>query len=123
MILVDTSVWVDHLRQTKMRLLQILDEGDVLTHPMVIGELAVGNLRDRDVFLFRLQQLFRTVLATDAEVLTFIQRYRLFGLGFGYVDCHLLAATMLTSGATLWSRDLRLSTIANRMGLTDGQFG
>ncbi len=115
MILVDTSVWVDHLRQTNLRLLHILDEGIVLTHPMVIGELAVGNLRDRDVFLFRMQQLFRTVVATDVEVLTFIRRFRLFGLGIGYVDCHLLAAVMLTPGATIWSRDMRLSQVAARM--------
>ena len=123
MILVDTSIWVDHVRQANPRLILLLDRGDVLTHPMIIGELAVGNLPERDVFLTRLQRLFSTAVATDAEVLTFIQRNRLFGLGIGYVDCHLLAATMLTSGAILWSRDLRLSTIANRMGLTDGRFG
>ena len=123
MILVDTSIWVDHVRQANPRLILLLDRGDVLTHPMIIGELAVGNLPERDVFLTRLQRLFSTAVATDAEVLTFIQRNRLFGLGIGYVDCHLLAATMLTSGAILWSRDLRLSKIANRMGLTDGRFG
>ena len=117
MILVDTSVWVDHLRQANLTLIQLLDEGYVLTHPMVIGELAVGNIRERDVFLVRLQKLFRSAVATDDEVLRFITRFRLFGLGIGYIDCHLLAAAMLTPEAMLWSNDVRLSQVAERLGL------
>jgi predicted nucleic acid-binding protein len=116
-ILVDTSVWVDHLRQVNATLVQRLNDGLVLSHPMVVGELAVGNLRRRQPTLVELQELLSTEVATDAEVLAFIERFRLFGLGIGYVDCHLLAATMLTPGATIWTLDKRLSQTARQIGL------
>jgi predicted nucleic acid-binding protein len=120
-ILADTSVWIDHLRQVNVTLAHMLGEGVVLSHPMIIGELAVGNLPRRDSFLVELQELYSTEVASDAEVLAFIQRFRLFGLGIGYVDCHLLAATMLTPDATFWTIDRRLSRVAEQMGLaTEG---
>jgi predicted nucleic acid-binding protein len=118
MILVDTSVWVDHLRTDDKKLAQLLDAGTVLAHPFVTGELALGNLRQRDHVLSNLQDLPQASVATDQEVLHFIDRYGLFGLGIGYVDAHLLAATRLTEGASLWTRDQRLYAVAERLGLT-----
>lgn len=108
LILVDTSVWVDHLRTGNKVLANLLDSGTVLTHPFVIGELALGNLRRRESVLNALSDLPRAVIATDAEVLEFIHRHALFGHDIGYVDVHLLAAVRLTPGAALWTHDKRL---------------
>ncbi|ALA16196.1 MULTISPECIES: type II toxin-antitoxin system VapC family toxin [Chelatococcus] len=117
MILVDTSVWVDHLRTGEETLAALLDHGRVLTHPFVIGELALGFLRQRQAILPALQGLPHASLATDAEVLAFIDEHALAGLGIGYVDAHLLASTRLTAGSTLWSRDKRLARVAERLEL------
>ena len=117
MILVDTSVWVDHLRALDKTLAEYLDRGMVLAHPFVIGELALGNLRRRDVVLDALQDLPQSNVASDGEILHFINRYALSGLGVGYVDVHLLAAVRLTAGTVLWTRDRRLLGVAERLGL------
>ena len=117
MILVDTSVWVDHLRATNERLIGLLEAGMVLTHPFVIGELALGNLSQRETVLNALSDLPRASLATDAEILTFITRHALFGRGVGYVDVHLLAAARLTTGARLWTTDRRLTDAAVQLDL------
>jgi predicted nucleic acid-binding protein len=116
-ILVDTSIWVDHLRADDEAVAALLDAGRVLTHPFVIGELALGRLRQRRIILSALQNLSSASVATDAEVLMFIERNALAGLGIGYVDVHLLAATRLTAGSALWTRDKRLSGVAERLGL------
>jgi len=117
MILVDTAIWVDHFRVGNPRLVALLDGDQVLTHPFVIGELAVGNLRPRDAILRRLHRLLVTRVASDREVLEFIHQHRLYGLGIGYIDCHLLAAVRLTPGAWFWTRDKRLLDVAARLGL------
>lgn len=117
MILVDTSVWVDHLRVGDKALPGWLDAGMVLMHPFVIGELALGNLRQREIVLNALSDLPRASIATDAEVLHFIARHALFGRGIGYVDVHLLAAVRLTAGAELWTNDKRLHSVAAHLGL------
>lgn len=117
MILIDTSVWVDHLRSANGRLVDLLEGARVLTHPFVIGELALGNLRRRDPFLSALSDLPRAVVASDAEVLTFIDRHALHRRGIGYVDAHLLAAVQLTGGAKLWTKDHRLLQVATALGL------
>lgn len=117
MILVDSSIWVDHLRQGDHLLERLLERNHVLTHPFVIGEMALGNLRQRDSFLANLDQLPKTKIALDGEVRFFIDRHRLFGVGIGYVDAAILAAVQLTDGASLWSRDRRLREIADRLGL------
>ena len=117
MILVDTSVWVDHLRIGDKALAGLLESGGVLVHPFVIGELALGNLRNRQAILACLQDLPRAHAATDQEVLHFIERHALAGLGIGYVDVHLLASTQLTPGSSLWTGDKRLSAVAERLGL------
>jgi predicted nucleic acid-binding protein len=116
-ILVDSSIWVDHLRERDETLGLLLDDGQVLTHPFVVGELALGNLRGRADVLGELQELPQARTATDGEVLRFINRHELFGLGIGYIDAHLLAATRLTAGASLWTRDRRLSVVAEHLGL------
>jgi predicted nucleic acid-binding protein len=119
MILVDTSVWIDHLRRGDARLLLALEAGEVLTHPFVIGELACGNLRNRGEILDLLAHLPAAPAAADAEVLGFIERRKLMGRGMGYVDAHLLAATALARPARLWTRDRRLAGIATSLGLAE----
>ena len=117
MILVDTSVWIDHLRAGDDALAGLLDAGSVLIHPFVIGELALGALKQRDVVLDALSDLPSAAVADDGEVLHFIHRHALFGRGVGYVDAHLLASAALTAGSTLWTRDRRLHDVAARLSL------
>lgn len=117
MILVDTSVWVDHLRAGDAELVAVLARSMVLTHPFVIGELACGNLRNRTEVLRLLQDLPQVPVADDAEVLLFIERHRLMGRGIGYVDTHLLAATAFAAPAQLWTRDQRLASVAHDLAL------
>jgi predicted nucleic acid-binding protein len=116
-ILVDTSVWIDHLRTGEPELAALLQDGHVLAHPWVTGELALGHLSRRSEILRLLHHLPQAKAATDHEVLTLIDNHRLFGLGIGYVDAHLLAATMLTTGARLWTRDKRLAAVSDQLGL------
>ncbi len=117
MILVDTSIWIDHLRSGDSRLAALLNSGDVQAHPFVIGELALGQLTRRSEILGLLRHLPLTRTATDSEVLAMIEARQLFGLGIGYVDAHLLAAALLTTGTGLWTRDQRLASVAVRLGL------
>ena len=117
MILVDTSVWVDHLRANNAALAALLEAGRVFIHPIVIGELALGALRQRETVLTALSHLRLAIVATDAEVLIFIDRHALFGRGVGYVDAHLLAAVRLTAGAALWTKDRKLHNVADALGL------
>ncbi len=117
MILADTSVWVTHLRSGEAALAALLDANLILAHPFVIGELALGNLSSRKAVLTALLDLPAAVVATDREVLEFIDRHALFGRGVGYVDAHLLAAARLTAGAKLWTHDKRLHRIADALGL------
>jgi predicted nucleic acid-binding protein len=115
-ILVDTSVWVDHLRANDKALIALLATGAVLSHPFVIGELALGNLRHREIVLSALADMPRASVATDAEVLHFIERNALFGRGIGHIDAHLLAAVQLTADAALWTNDKRLRGVAAQLG-------
>ena len=117
MILVDTSVWIEHLRTSNEMLIALLNGGEVLGHPFVIGELALGSLRRRDAFLSDLWDLPQATVAWDEEVLDLIDRETLFGRGIGYVDAHLLAAARLTAGTKLWTRDRRLQAVATELGL------
>jgi predicted nucleic acid-binding protein len=116
-ILVDTSVWVDHLRVSNDRLVALLTAGEILGHPFVTGELALGNLRRRDTVLSDLRDLRQAVVASNEEVLQLIDRETLFGRGIGYVDAHLLAAARLTLDSKLWTHDHRLQAAAAQMGL------
>jgi predicted nucleic acid-binding protein len=117
MVLVDTSVWVDHLRDNDPCLADLLMRNQVLSHPFVRGELALGNLRQRDVILSALDNLPQALVAFADEVNFFIETHTLFGLGIGLIDAHLLAATQLMGNAKLWTRDKRLLAVAVRLNL------
>lgn len=117
MILVDTSIWVDHLRTSNAALIQLLDNGAVLAHPWVTGELALGNLSHREEVIWLLRDLPQASVADDDEILRLIEGKELFGAGIGYVDAQLLSATKLSAEATLWSNDRRLSAAAVRLGV------
>ena len=120
MILVDTSVWVEHLRRGLPRLATLLQVGKVLIHPWVIGELACGNLCNRSQVLDLLQGLPTSTVASGAEVLLLIERDRLISRGIGYIDVHLLAAARL-SNCRLWTQDRRLAAVALEQGLAARQ--
>ncbi|MCU7919424.1 MAG: type II toxin-antitoxin system VapC family toxin [Candidatus Thiodiazotropha sp. (ex Epidulcina cf. delphinae)] len=115
MILVDTSVWIDHLRVGEARLVELLNASQVLMHPFVLGEMACGNLKNRDEVLSLLKDLPQARVAVDDEVLYFIEQRHLMGRGIGYVDAHLLAAVALDGSARLWTRDKRLCALADAM--------
>ncbi|MDP2152904.1 MAG: PIN domain-containing protein [Methylotenera sp.] len=117
MVLVDTSVWIDHLRMGDARLIDLLQAGLVCSHPMILGELACGNLKNRSEVLNLLSNLNPAIEANHNEVLQVIERYNLMGKGIGFVDAHLLAACMLTGETKLWTRDKRLANVAQAIGL------
>ena len=116
MILVDTSVWVAHLRDGTIGLEELLEEGDVVCHPFIVGELACGNLKNRSEVLSLLQALPMAVHADHEEVIQFIENHRLMGKGLGYIDVHLLASANLME-VQLWTLDKRLNEVSSRMGL------
>ena len=107
MVLVDTSVWVEHLRSGAIGLEALLTAGHVVCHPFVIGELACGNLKNRPVILSLLQDLPSASQADEDEVVKFIEDHELMGKGLGYIDIHLLMSALLT-GVPLWTLDKRL---------------
>ena len=117
MILADTSVWIEHIRRGDAVLTAALDADEVLIHPFVIGELAMGNLAQRGVVLAALADLPQAVVARHDEVLAFVTREALHGRGVGYVDAHLLASARLSPDARLVTRDRRLQELAERLGL------
>ncbi len=117
MVLVDTSVWIDHLRANEPHLADLLTRNQVLSHPFVRGELALGNLRQREVILSALDNLPQAPVAFADELNFFIETHALFGVGIGLIDTHLLAATQLMGNAKLWTRDKRLFAAAVRLNL------
>jgi predicted nucleic acid-binding protein len=116
-ILVDSSVWIDHFRRANEILTDQLERQLVLIHPFVIGELAVGHLKSRDQLLRALGELDQVIVARDQEVMRFIEQERLFGRGLGYIDAHLLASVRLTPETLLWTRDKLLLAAAERLSL------
>jgi predicted nucleic acid-binding protein len=116
LILVDSSVWVDHLRRGDPRLVDLLERSIVIMHPFVVGEIACGSLHDRASILELLQDLPAAVVAEGDEVLRFIERQVLHGKGIGFVDVHLLASVALTQGAQIWTRDKKLRLVAEMLG-------
>jgi predicted nucleic acid-binding protein len=115
-VLVDTSVWVDHLRRRNTTLMELLDHAQVWTHPFVIGELACGNLANRRTILTSLAALPRSPIANHDEVLGFVESRALMGKGLGWIDMHLLASAMVAR-IPFWTVDKRLSAIAKDLGL------
>lgn len=116
MTLVDTSVWIDHLRRGNAGLQSLLEQGEVLVHPFIVGELACGALRNREEILAYLQALPDADAAEHEEVMLVVSREHLYGRGIGWIDAHLLVSARL-SGAALWTLDRRLSRIASASGL------
>ena len=114
MILVDTSIWVDHLRRTDPDLSSLLSDGAVLSHPFVIGELACGGLSNRAEILALLSSLLTAELASHEQVLELVRVHALHGRGLGWVDVHLLAAALLTP-CELWTRDKSLDAAARSL--------
>jgi predicted nucleic acid-binding protein len=111
MILVDTSVWIDHFRDPDPSLSQLLNSGKVLTHPFVIGELSMGSRPKRNL-LNEIIRLKQALMATDAEVLHLVAKHKLHGIGIGYLDAHLLASATMSPNTSLWTKDLRLAAAA-----------
>ena len=116
-VLVDTSVWVAHFRQRDDALVNLLQADKVLMHPMVLGELACGTPSNRQQTLANLALLQQTQTASLQEVVNFVEQEKLFGLGCGLVDMVLLASTLITPGAQLWSWDKRLAALAQQYGV------
>lgn len=116
MILVDTNVWIDHLRKGDPKLSALLQEGSVVTHPFVIGELACGTMRHRAKVLALLQSLPSARMATNDEVLFFIERHALMGRGLGFVDAHLLASVAIEPGTSMMTHDAKLHAVAAEQG-------
>jgi predicted nucleic acid-binding protein len=114
MVLVDTSIWVSHLRDGNAELANLLNDGSVLCHPLIVGELACGNLKDRALILSFLQFLPMSIEAEHDEVLSFIDDNRLMGKGVGYVDVHLIASAILM-GVSLWTLDKKLAQVADSL--------
>lgn len=117
MILVDTSIWIEHFRKDVPEFAVALENGTVMTHPFVVGELACGRLSKRKQLLGLLRELPEAPVATELEVLDFIERRSLMGRGIGYIDVHLLASVMLDGTATIWTLDKRLHGIAQDLKL------
>ncbi|MBT3603724.1 MAG: type II toxin-antitoxin system VapC family toxin [Candidatus Latescibacteria bacterium] len=116
MILVDTSIWITYLRSGDTRLQNLLINGEVACHPFIIGELACGNLQNRQAFLSLLQDLPQTNTVDQQEILYFIEIHQLMGLGIGFIDIHLLASAKL-SRMPLWTSDRRLKAAAQNLSV------
>lgn len=116
MVLVDTSVWVRHLREGDPDLEQLLNNGQVMCHPYIVGELACGNMKNRREVLSLLQLLPLATLAKHEEILQFIESNHLMGKGLGYIDVHLSASAVLTR-IPLWSYDKKLSEANEMLGI------
>ena len=117
MILVDTSVWIDHLRNSNLQLVGLLESEQVKMHPWVVGELACGNLANRRQLLLLLRSIPKSPVASEDEVLFFIEKHGVAGRGIGYLDMHLLAGAAIGS-LKLWTRDRRLFEVARQLGLS-----
>jgi hypothetical protein len=116
MVLVDTSVWVSHFRDGNAGLANLLNDGRVVCHPFIIGELACGNLKDRTVILSSLRLLPMGIEAEHDEVLSFIENHRLMGKGLGYVDAQLITSAVLT-GVPVWTLDKKLAQVADTLNI------
>ena len=117
MILVDTSVWIDHIKSTDPVLSQLLARDRVFAHRFVMGELAMGSIRQREAVLSAYRKLPRAIVADDEDVLRTIEQHGLFGRGIGFIDVHLLASACLTPDTQLWSHDKRLAAVAEALGV------
>ncbi len=122
MVLVDTSVWISHLREGSAELTALLNEGEVVCHPFIVGELACGNLKNRTIVLSLLEALPTAVMGEHKEVLAFVENNDLMGRGLGYVDVHLIVSAALTD-LSLWTFDKRLKQASGLLKLEYQQTG
>jgi hypothetical protein len=114
--LADTSIWIDHFRQANSELRRIIEDDRLLCHPVIVGELALGSLRDRSNVLAFLAAQREAVVATHSEVMTMVDRHGIFSMGIGYTDAQLLASVLLEQRTALWTRDRRLRAVAEKAG-------
>ena len=117
MILADTTVWVDHLRSGSKDMYRLLGQGQILIHPFVIAELALGSLGDRTRTLALLDRMPQVQVAQLKEVRALIEARTLYSLGIGVVDAHLIASVLISAPALLWTRDKRLRLVAENMAI------
>ncbi len=117
MVLVDTSVWIAHFKGADSRLQDLLQSDQVLAHEMVIGELMLGHIKQRDQVIVYLSDMPQAQLARHDELLAFVSHHKLYEQGIGWVDCHLLASCKITPTATLWTMDKRLAAMAQKLHL------
>lgn len=117
MILADTSVWIDHLRSDSREMRRHLDRGEIVIHPFIVAELALGSLRDRRKTLALLDLLPQVRVARLSELRTMIEARRLYNLGIGLTDTHLIASVFLDPATQLWTRDKRLRQVAQTLGM------
>ncbi len=115
-VIADSNVWIHHWRETNRLLEGMVEDGEILTHPLIIGELAMGTLRNRKSTLWDMTRLGRPPLATDAETLQMVEARRLWGRGIGWNDAKILASVVI-GGCLLWTRDRRLDEIAKEVGV------
>ncbi len=120
MILADTSIWIDHLRGGNLQLRQLLSQGQVVVHPLIIGELALGSFKQRNEILALLDLLPQIPAAQLSEVRHMIEARRLHGRGIGLVDAHLIASVLIDSSARLWTRDKNLRKVAEDLHIHAG---
>ncbi len=117
MILADTSIWIDHLRSENKEMRKRLHQGEIVVHPFVVAELALGSLRRRTETLALLDLLPQVRMPNLAEVRLMIEARRLYGLGIGLIEVHLIASIFVNSPALLWTRDKPLRKVAERLGI------
>ncbi|MBN1780081.1 type II toxin-antitoxin system VapC family toxin [bacterium] len=117
MVLADTSVWIDHLRNMNDQLVDLLNDGEVFCHPFIIGELACGNLKNRKEILTDLQALPKTSIIDHEEIMFFIENNKIMGKGLGYIDIAILTSSLVT-GIPLWTFDQKLNAEAIKFNLS-----
>jgi hypothetical protein len=117
MILADTTIWVDHFRKSDQKLVELLEQKEILLHPFIVAELALGSLRDRTSTLWFLDNQSMTKVASMAEVRRLVESRRLYARGIGLTDAHLIASVLLTPGTSLWTRDERLRGLARELSV------
>ncbi|CAM3080892.1 type II toxin-antitoxin system VapC family toxin [Methylobacterium mesophilicum] len=118
MIIIDTNIWIDHLAAADPSVTAILTEMSQRVHPFVIGELALGSVRDRERIIATLEDMPSADVAAHDGVMPLIAEHALHGLGIGYVDAHLLASAKLMPGSRIWTRDRRLAAVSDRLGVS-----
>jgi predicted nucleic acid-binding protein len=117
MILADTSIWVDHLRNRNPEMEKLLNRGQIVMHPYIVAELSLGSLHNRRKRLSDMEALLEVRVAQLNEVRQMIEAYTLYSKGIGLIDAHLIASCLLTPGTQLWTRDSRLEKVASTLGI------